>query len=36
VSDVFIAHIHAVTPHLLDGRLHVDGIPMDHGIGLCG
>jgi hypothetical protein len=32
VSDVFIAHIHAVTPHLLDGRLHINGVPMDDGI----
>jgi hypothetical protein len=32
VGDVFIAHIHAVTPHLLDSRLHVNGVPMYDGI----
>jgi hypothetical protein len=32
VEDIVIADVHAVLPHLLDGRLHVDGIPVDDGI----
>jgi len=32
VGDVVVADIHAVRPHLADGLLHVDGVPMRDGI----
>ena len=32
VGDVFVADLHAVSSQLLDGRLHVDSVPVDDGI----
>ena len=28
VGDIVVLHVHAVPPHLLDGFLHVECIPM--------
>jgi hypothetical protein len=32
VGDVLVADLDAVPSQLLDGRLHVDGVPVDDGI----